>query len=406
MKTTFFTLAALLLIAAGSFYACREKEAEESKEPVVISFTEYSLTGTSCQWANLNYDNKVIVINSSVALESYLTNTTRSSYPVIDFSKHSLLLASGTANNAVFDISAKDLQQLVSKDYELSIEIILNPAIVNGQWVFALLTDKLNGDKKVELNASYKNCEDCGDGNDYPIDIPFEEYSLNGTGCSWKWDNLSFDNKVVTINSDNDLSNYVNCSSIGTCPPVDFSKHTLLLISGCTDIYGIFNISLESIQQLSVEKYVLNIDLLLTDILRTEQWLITVLVNKLDSDTNIEICQTTSPIAIEYSLWKWGTLPYEVIELIFFPSVQKVYIKTTPESLYYMHTIPGSIGIRAYYINENIMYWRFPEGQTTTEISWRINRLSENEMELIYTDFCFNCIGGYNFICQTSFNGI
>jgi len=173
MKTTFFTLAALLLTAAGSFYACQEKEAEESNEPVVISFTEYSLTGTPCQWANLNYDNKVIVINSSTALESYLTST-RSSYPAIDFSKHSLLLASGTANNAVFGISAKDLQQLVSKDYELSIEIILNPAIVNGQWVFALLTDKLNGDKKVELNASYKNCEDCDDGGDGDDGCEFE----------------------------------------------------------------------------------------------------------------------------------------------------------------------------------------------------------------------------------------
>jgi hypothetical protein len=32
------------------------------KEPVEFSFTEYSLAEINCQWTNLGFDNKVIVI--------------------------------------------------------------------------------------------------------------------------------------------------------------------------------------------------------------------------------------------------------------------------------------------------------------------------------------------------------
>ena len=396
MKTTFFTVAALLLTAAGSFYACREKEAGESNEPVVISFTEYSLTGTSCQWANLSYDNKVIVINSSVALESYLTGT-RSSYPAIDFSKHSLLLASGTANNAVFGISAKDLQQLVNKDYELSIEIILNPAIVNGQWVFALFTDKLNGDKKVELNASYKNCEDCGDGGDgcefenplsdlpwlkaiidnfedeaialgynphariyqcsynagigfllemcvgcpgegysfrncegvilcsegncsglnidfagkkliwekeeivevvYPIDIPFEEYSLIGTSCTWEKIQIppSPPNaEIIIINSVEKLEEYIKCTGEYNYPIIDFSKFTLLLSRGVQPYLVFSDYYCQSLQQISAHNYLIKINLHTGLAAVITYWQVPITVDKIADDSMIELIVTKEP---------------------------------------------------------------------------------------------------------------
>ena len=407
MKTTFFTLAALLLTAAGSFYACQEKEAEESNEPVVISFTEYSLIGTSCQWANLSYDNKVIVINNSTALESYLTGT-RSSYPAIDFSKHSLLLASGTADNAVFDISAKDLQQLVSKDYELSIEIILNPAIVNGQWVFALLTDKLNGDKKIELNASYKNCEDCDDGNDYPIDIPFEEYSLAGTACQWA--NLNYDDKVIVINSSAALEGYLTGSGY---PPIDFSKQTLLLISGTAE-KGVFDISAKSLQQLSANDYALKIEIGLIMAASTKTWTIALLISKLDIERSVELNvvykdYTIEDILTEGSVWKctgYNKLPVIKIpedngislELIFYPAENKTHLTSICEEIPPVqpaHMMPLCVdGIIDYKIE--IVYPETSHEYTRLSfnyvqytgydfwVPWMITVLSKNEIYLKY----------------------
>jgi len=121
MKTNLLKLIAFLLIVAGWFSSCKEKE--ENNDIVEIPFTEYSLVGTSAQWTNLRYDNKVIIINSSAALENYLTNT-GSGYPAIDFSKQTLLLASGEAANGIRDIFKK--LQLFSTNYVLDIDIVLN----------------------------------------------------------------------------------------------------------------------------------------------------------------------------------------------------------------------------------------------------------------------------------------
>jgi hypothetical protein len=92
MKKTLLQTAAILLILAGMIIACgKEKEEEKTIE---IPFTEYSLIGTSCQWSNLGYDGKLIVINSNAELENYVI-CTDGAFPEIDFSKNTLLLASG-----------------------------------------------------------------------------------------------------------------------------------------------------------------------------------------------------------------------------------------------------------------------------------------------------------------------
>ena len=153
---TITKFAAFLLIAAGSFYSCNK---EENNEPIEIPITEYSLAGTSCQWTNLSYDGKVIIINSNAALESYLTNARSSGYPAIDFSKYSLLLVSDATENGVVSVTVEKMQKLTATNYELRVEIILNTAIAGGEWVMALVIDKLSEGSIVNLKTTTDDTE-------------------------------------------------------------------------------------------------------------------------------------------------------------------------------------------------------------------------------------------------------
>jgi len=100
MKHQLLKLAALLLIIAELASSCNPPPPEPDSYPIDISFTEYSLLDTHCQWQNLPYDEKVIIINSNEELEKYIS-CTEDSYPAIDFSKHTLLLISGETTGMI-----------------------------------------------------------------------------------------------------------------------------------------------------------------------------------------------------------------------------------------------------------------------------------------------------------------
>jgi uncharacterized repeat protein (TIGR02543 family) len=131
-----------------TFYAKWEENSLQDY-PVEISFTEYLLAGTSCQWKNLNYDDKIIIINSNEKLASYI-NCLEGNYPEIDFSKHTLLLASGTTPNGIVEIS-NHLLQLSENKYKLDIEILLDESEGVGLWITALIVNKLNEESNIEL---------------------------------------------------------------------------------------------------------------------------------------------------------------------------------------------------------------------------------------------------------------
>ncbi len=114
-----------------------------------IPFTEYSLVGTQCIWKNLPYDGTVLVINSSEELEKYIF-CTENIYPVIDFSKYTLLLASG-APIRVYDIVAKDLYQFSKNKYELSLKMNLNNVVSEHGWCFAVKAEKMGEESNVKL---------------------------------------------------------------------------------------------------------------------------------------------------------------------------------------------------------------------------------------------------------------
>jgi len=150
MKATLLKLTALLLILAGVAATCNKPPLDY---PVNIPFTEYSLNGIQCQWANLAYDGKVIIINSNEELEKYITCASKN-YPEIDFSKHSLLLANGTKNSGIVKVNINNLQQIDSNNYKLNIKITSFESTVAETWVKALIVKKMNIENNTKLNIT------------------------------------------------------------------------------------------------------------------------------------------------------------------------------------------------------------------------------------------------------------
>jgi hypothetical protein len=129
-------------------------EEESPKVPEnEISFTEYSLTGTSCQWANLGYDSTLIIINNQNDLEKYITSS-KGTPPDIDFERQTLLLASGITLTGIHALS-KTISKTIDM-YTLKIDILLNEALVVEKWVVALIVDHKSNpgiDKNIAISG-------------------------------------------------------------------------------------------------------------------------------------------------------------------------------------------------------------------------------------------------------------
>jgi len=296
MKKKLLKLSIPLLILASVFSFCKKPETK-IPFPIEISFTEYSLPEISCEWKNLPYDERVIIINNSVELEKYIS-CTDNSLTDIDFSIQSILLVSGKTNSGITKKVATDLQQLSFAIYELNIEIITNDIPVIEEWSIALLVEKINEMATVELNINFQE-----EVVNYPRDIPFEEYSLSEISCEWK--NLPYDERVIIINNSVELDNYINCAK-SNYPEIDFSKQSLILVSGKTDS-GIEEIA-KSFVQLSKNNFKLDLEIQFnaTD---AEEWHIALITRKISNDNQIELIITDKgsiyPIDVpssEYSL--------------------------------------------------------------------------------------------------------
>jgi len=144
------------LLSCLTFFAgCKKDEPNGVKKPVYpmdVPFTEYSLPKT-CQWKNLNYDNSVIIINNDKEFQQHITSID-GIYPEIDFTTHTLLVASGKTDNSISEISIINLLHLSEKEYELSVEINLKMVEVVKEWKVAILVEKVSEESKVSLKIS------------------------------------------------------------------------------------------------------------------------------------------------------------------------------------------------------------------------------------------------------------
>jgi hypothetical protein len=153
MKKNLLGIMAVLLLLGGSFVACDKSTPTNEEEPQKesgLSFTEYSLTGTSSNWTNLDNlkieESKLIVINSDEELQNYVTGD----YPLVDFSKKTLLLAYGLES---YQNIPDDKGFHTSLVYDLEMTVNLRPSLSPAllEWRVALLVDKLNKERKIEL---------------------------------------------------------------------------------------------------------------------------------------------------------------------------------------------------------------------------------------------------------------
>jgi len=132
-------------------------EGEEPEYPIEVPLTEYFLGETFYRyWINLDYDEQVMVINSTEQLEYYIfcdaNDNPSSKYPPVDFSKNDLLLVSGRAESGASYVMKK-LQQLSPNEYELDMEVILNTDKPKKEWVFAFLVEKWNQENAIALKV-------------------------------------------------------------------------------------------------------------------------------------------------------------------------------------------------------------------------------------------------------------
>ncbi|MDH6356390.1 hypothetical protein [Parabacteroides sp. PF5-9] len=139
----------------------KEEEQEQEKEPekgVDVSFAEYALEETSCQWVNLHSKDdpcghyNLLVIDCNEVLEDYIEGT---DYPAIDFSKQTLLLAYGIECSGSY-LDSVSLQQLSEQNYVMTVHLRMTIAAEISEWEAAIVVDKLDVESKVELNITNK----------------------------------------------------------------------------------------------------------------------------------------------------------------------------------------------------------------------------------------------------------
>jgi len=130
---------------------------KQDEYPKDIAFTEYSLDSTSCKWIRDPHEGArcgpeesyLIIINSTEELEKYITCES-DSYPVIDFSKHTLLLARGV--RCYYDkLDSIGLQQFARQNYVMTVVFRISAAAATNPWQVSIIVNKLRTGCNIEL---------------------------------------------------------------------------------------------------------------------------------------------------------------------------------------------------------------------------------------------------------------
>jgi len=155
----------ILLLILSVFYICcneKNKKIDEpdgpSIYPVEIEFTEFDIQGFNCGFPDQNFpfdipinDGALMVINNENELENLIVCFGDSSYPEIDFSKHSLLLAKGNSSNGISKIF-KNVQKISENEYQMNVDVRTGITGWIEPWTIAIITSKISDDCKIELN--------------------------------------------------------------------------------------------------------------------------------------------------------------------------------------------------------------------------------------------------------------
>jgi hypothetical protein len=168
----------------------------------------------------------------------------------------------------------------------------------------------------------------------YPIEIPFTEYSLDSVSCQWT--NFASDT-VIIINSNNELENYITCST-GNYPAIDFNQYSLLLVCGNTD-YAFSNI-FKRLVQFSLHEYTVYIGIDTINAGNTQEWCLAIAVPKIIQNTrivlNVMLCESKISIT-NYSLYPANPWDY--------PDFDTLYVINSNEELLALFRVMPSLPI-------------------------------------------------------------
>jgi len=128
-------------------------------------------------------------------------------------------------------------------------------------------------------------------------DFWYEEYSLSETLCHWKnFQPTAYNGyEIIIINSNEHLEQYISCAG-SNYPEMDFSKSSLLLVSGLS-LQAVGNIVCENFLQLSANEYEMTIEIPLYKHYNSvgweryleERWYIAIISKKIDEGSNVTI---------------------------------------------------------------------------------------------------------------------
>ena len=164
MNRKLLKLTALLLILAVALASsCQQEEPKpqeiKQEEPIInypieISFEDYLLKGTFCQlFVFTNLNDEVRIINTNEELENYITCLGNDSYPIVDFSRYTLLLGNGRVSPYYVTSTHKKLQQISAQSYVMNVDLNLRAWLVHVEtyWEVAIIVDKIADNAHIEL---------------------------------------------------------------------------------------------------------------------------------------------------------------------------------------------------------------------------------------------------------------
>ena len=125
-------------------------------EPTDITYKEYTLYGSSCDW-NLPDDyNNVIVVDSDEELARYIVSESGENYPTVDFSKYTMIIAHGYSLKSISNKQIESFQRVSATEIALNVAIYRNGVEVVEPWTIALLVDKWDRLYNIVLNVDMR----------------------------------------------------------------------------------------------------------------------------------------------------------------------------------------------------------------------------------------------------------
>jgi len=259
-------------------------------EPRDVPFTELELG--DCEWKSpLDPENglpwewdepcntySLVVINNYEELIQYVNCFGDAELPSINFDEFTLIFAYGVECNYTLPTYI-EVQRIGYKNYVMKVNLQPGDPAVITPWQVPILVEKLESGSNVELIVTREIIED------ERVELNFEDYILN-ENCQWInliYDYEIFDNaKILIINSNEGVENYINCVS-GNFSEINFDEYSLIIAWGVAN-NGIHTIE-KKITQTDDLLYNLDVTIELNCLEVMQEWLITILIDKLSNAT-------------------------------------------------------------------------------------------------------------------------